>query len=382
MNAPVNHNVLNYAISDINWKRKLQDSIQNLEQLIHFFGKRNIENSPFSYILKENYRTLFLKIHQNFRFKVTTYYLSLANINDPHCPILLQILPNEREINDSYFKEKDPLKEEENSPIPGLVHRYPDRVLWYLSHHCAVYCRFCMRKRKVSKPDFSSLRKDILSKIEYIKNHKELKEVILSGGDPLSIDDHYLDFILFQLKNIPHLYSIRIHTRMPVTFPYRITNELCKILEKYYPLTIVTHFNHPVELTDIVYEKIKLLRKSGVLVLNQTVLLNNINDNCLVLEELFLKLIRFGIKPYYLHHCDEVYGTSHFRVPLKKGMEIIKELQGKNPGIILPKYVVDLPEGGGKVPIMPQYIKEYNPITKEYFFYNYQFKKIYKIKEI
>ncbi|GIX42412.1 MAG: lysine 2,3-aminomutase [Leptospiraceae bacterium] len=339
------------------WKKELQNSIKTLEELIDFLGKERIKKSPYSYILEESYKKNFQKIHQNFRFQVTKYYISLANLYNQNCPILLQILPNIKEIEDPVFKEKDPLREEIHSPIPELVHRYPDRVLWYLSHNCAVYCRFCMRKRKVSHPSTISIKQNLFSIIEYIKNNKNIKEVILSGGDPLSLEDKFIEEILFHLKRIEHLYSIRIHTRMPVTLPYRITEELCNILEKYYPVTVVTHFNHPIELTDIVYEKIKFLKKSGVLVLNQSVLLKNINDNASILEELFLKLIKFGIKPYYLHHCDEVYGTSHFRVSLQKGIEIIRQLQGRNPGIALPKYVVDLPDGGGKIPIVPNILK-------------------------
>jgi len=364
------------------WKNQLQHSIKNISDLIDFFGYDNIKNSPYEFILTKEYRDVCQKIHQCFRFKVTRYYLQLANINDPFCPILLQVLPHPNEIADPYFKDKDPLKEEIHSPIANLVHRYPDRVLWYISHHCAVYCRFCLRKRKVSNPASNTFRKNISDVIDYIKNQPTIKEVILSGGDPLSLEDDSIESILHELKNIPHLYSIRIHTRMLVTLPHRITKNLCKIFDEYYPITVVTHFNHPKELTEIVYEKVRLLRKSGVLVLNQSVLLKNINDDVKILEELFLKLIQFGIKPYYLHHCDEVQGTSHFRVKLEKALDIIRELQGRNPGIAIPKFMVDLPEGGGKVPLTPVYLKEFDREKKEYIFYNYEFKNLYRIKDL
>lgn len=374
------NNYINILKSD--WKKQIQQSIKTLDELIHFFGKSNIKNSPYSYILSSDYKKIFNNIHHLFRFQVTHYYLNLANINNPQCPILLQILPNERELQDPYFHDLDPLREESNSPIPNLVHRYPDRVLWYISHHCAVYCRFCMRKRKVSNPISNTLKKNKEIILEYIKNHKDIKEVILSGGDPLSLEDHLFDEILKELKQIQHIYSIRIHTRMITMLPARITRNLVQIFEKYYPLTLVTHFNHSLELTDIVFEKIKMLKKAGVMVLNQSVLLKHINDSSEEQEKLILKLIQFGIKPYYLHHCDEVKGTSHFRITLKRGIEILQSLRGRNPGIALPSYMIDLPNGGGKVPVQPSYLFTFNESQNEYEFYNYKFDKLYTLKEI
>ncbi len=371
-----------YKEKDKNWKIEIQNSIRTIEELIDFFSVEQFKNSPFSYILDSDYKENFKNINKHFRFQVTPYYLSLANIQNKTCPILLQILPDKREILDSHFLDLDPLKEEDNSPVPNLIHRYPDRVLWYISHHCAVYCRFCMRKRKVSNPSSNTIHKFYTSIIQYIKKHSTIKEVILSGGDPLSLEDSLIEKILSDLKQINHLYSIRIHTRMITTLPYRITDKLVQIFDKYYPLTIVTHFNHPIEITSIVKEKIKLLKKSGVTVLNQSVLLKNINDSLPVMEKLCLELIKAGIKPYYLHHCDEVYGTSHFRVSMKKGIELMQQLRGRNPGIAIPLFVVDLPGGGGKVPIQPEYLLKFDPEEKIYYFYNYEFKNIYKIYEI
>ncbi len=365
-------------IRNQSWQKHLNESIKTYEDFVKLFGVEKLKKSAFSYILEENYRNVFNKLNSIFKFQATRYYLNLANLNDPLDPILLQILPQKYELDDPVFYENDPLKEEIHSPIPNLVHRYPDRVLWYLHHHCAVYCRFCMRKRKVSHADNFPFQKQKEKIIEYIQNHKNIKEVILSGGDPLTISDENLENILVNLKKIPHIFSIRIHSRIPVTLPHRITKNLCRIFKKFYPLTLVTHFNHPVELTPLVYKKIKMLRMNGVLVLNQSVFLKNINDNISTMENLLLKLIQFGIKPYYLHHCDEVKGTYHFRTKLQKGIELLKSLQGKNPGIMLPRFVVDLPEGGGKIPVQFDYFikKTQNQIE----FNNYKLEK-YKIQD-
>ena len=291
-----------------------------------------------------------------FRFGVTPYYLSLARPEDPNCPILKQTLPDERELRDSLFYRPDPLAEEDHMPVRGLTHRYPDRVLWYISHNCAVYCRFCMRKRKVSRADSAPVGHEWEAALLYIETHPEIQEVILSGGDPLSVPDRRLDELLTRLRKISHLYSVRIHTRMPVTMPMRITPELCEIFERHYPLTLVTHFNHARELSPEAAAAIKRLRMAGVLVLNQAVLLAGINDTVAAQKDLHLGLVKIGVKPYYLHQLDEVRGVSHFRVPIEKGLAIMAELQGRNPGIALPKYMIDLPGGGGKVPLENRYL--------------------------
>lgn len=373
-----------FQLVENNSQKKSKKIIQSLEDLISFFGKENLEKSPFSYILSDDYKKTFNKIQSHFRFQVTSYYLSLANIYNPQCPILLQILPDPKELEDKNFFDSDPQQEEKNSPIPGLIHRYPDRVLWYISHFCSTYCRFCFRKRKVSNPTSNFFYKNYNEVIHYIRSKPNIKEVILSGGDPFSLSDQNLYKILTNLKSIPHLYSIRIHTRMITTYPFRITKKLVKILEKMYPLTIVTHFNHPLELTEIVYNKIKKLKKAGISVLNQSVLLKNINDNLETLEALNLKLIQFGIQPYYLHHCDQVQGTSHFSTSLQKDLELLKKLQSRNSGITIPKYVIDLPNGGGKIYLQNPYLISFDKGKKQYSFYNNEFdsNKIYFLKEI
>lgn len=365
------------------WKREFLNSIRTLDELIVFFGYDCLKNSPYQFLLSEEYKKQFQQIQKKFRFQVTRYYLSLADIYNPKCPILLQILPSEKELQDPLFKDTDPLREEQNSPISGLIHRYPDRVLWYVSHHCAVYCRFCFRKRKVSNPNSNFFSKTYNEILNYIRSNPSIKEVILSGGDPLSLPNQTLEKTIIHLKSIPHLYSIRIHTRMLTTFPYRITKELCQVLKNNYPVTVITHFNHPVELTETVYRKIKMLKTSGVTILNQTVLLKNINDSTEVIESLNLKLLCFGIMPYYLHLSDEVAGTHHFRTSLQKGLEIIKHLQGRNPGISIPRFMVDLPNGGGKIPLQNSYVIDYEEAKKEYKCFNYELnpKKVFFIKE-
>lgn len=321
-----------------------------------------------------------------FRFAVTPYYLSrvLPTVaRDPDdgdvdrpCPILSQILPQPAELNDPGYDRPDPLAEERNSPVRGLTHRYPDRVLWYLSHRCAVYCRYCLRKRKVSQADSAPARSEMADILDYIRSHTEIKEVILSGGDPLSLSDDRLDEILSCLREVPHLSSVRIHTRMPVTLPMRITPELCEVFRRHYPFTLVTHFNHYQEISPESIAAIRRLRMAGVTVLNQAVLLKDINDRARDQERLILALLRAGVIPYYLHRCDEVQGVSHYRVPLIRGIEILNELRGRNPGISLPRYVVDLPDGGGKIALEPEYLidRKLNESTGElvYRFWNYK----------
>lgn len=240
-------------------------------------------------------------------------------------------------------------------PVPGLTHRYPDRVLWYISHNCAVYCRFCMRKRKVSRSDSAPSRENLSNALSYIHNHSEIQEVILSGGDPLSQSDAMIESILAELKSMEHLFSVRIHSRMPVTCPQRITDSLCEAFRKHGPITFITHFNHSSELTGEAKASLKRIKDSGTTVLNQSVLLAGINDTVDAQKDLLLSLVKAGAIPYYLHQCDEVKGVSHFRVDLRKGLEIQSELRGRIPGISIPEYVIDLPGGGGKVPVNSSY---------------------------
>jgi lysine 2,3-aminomutase len=343
-----------------NWQKELQSSVRNLaglmERLQHLHGvtENDIMSGPWANRMAAALQHEW-QLGSHFRFAVTDSYLRRARLDDPRCAILGQVLPDLAELDDPVFELDDPLAEETHMPVPGLTHRYPDRVLWYLSHNCAVYCRFCMRKRKVSKAGSAPDDDEITQALDYIRRHKELHEVILSGGDPLSLSDASLDRILGALKGIDHIVSVRIHSRMPVTLPSRITEELIQVLRRHSPLTLVMHFNHAQELGQDSQQAIEGLRSAGILLLNQSVLLKGINDTVEDLRELFLTLIKHGVKPYYLHQCDEVRGVSHFRVPIERGIELMKSLRGRIPGIALPVYVVDLSGGGGKVPADSSY---------------------------
>jgi len=298
---------------------------------------------------------VFIKADRSFRFAVTPYYLSLST-GESDCPIWLQILPDARETSDPLFTDSDPLAEESHMPVPGLTHRYPDRVLWYVTHSCAVYCRFCMRKRKVSLPASAPRQSERIQALEYIKDHPEIQEVILSGGDPLLLADHELLEILREVRSIPSVLSIRIHTRIPVVLPMRIQRSFCKKLSALYPLTLVTHFNHVREISSLSRMAVERLRRAGIHVLNQSVLLKGINDSVQAQRELLLALVRIGVQPYYLHALDEVQGVSHFKTDLRLGQEILAGLRGTIPGHAIPRYMVDLTGGGGKVSLEPDNI--------------------------
>ncbi len=329
----------------------MQNRARSMEDL--FALRPELQNSPVDRLIRGR-ASAFESAALNFRFAVTPYYLSLASL-ETIGPIWKQILPDEKEAADPLFQQPDPLAEESHMPVPGLTHRYPDRVLWYLSHNCAVYCRFCMRKRKVSREDSAPNVEARKAALDYIRSHTEIQEAILSGGDPLSQSDAVLASCIQELKEIPHLVSVRIHTRMPVTCPQRITDSFCQMIQELSPVTLVTHFNHPVELSDTALEALGRLRKTGNLILNQSVLLAGVNDNAETQRSLNLALLKAGVKPYYLHQCDEVKGVSHFRVNLETGVNIQKELRGRIPGPAMPLYVIDLPGGGGKVPVDSSY---------------------------
>ncbi len=335
----------------LDWRWQLRNQIRSAADLDRFFqgGLPAAAQDDLAAIIASQAGT--------FRFAVTPYYLGLARPEDPNCPILAQILPRAVESADPSFSLPDPLAEERFSPLPGLTHRYPDRVLWYLSHRCAVYCRFCLRKRKVSRAESAPDSHGRSQILEYIRARADIKEVILSGGDPLSLGDEQLEEILAELRGIPHLVSIRIHSRMPVTLPMRFTPGLLAILRENYPLTLVAHFNHAAELSPAAVDAVRALRMHGVLVLNQAVLLKGVNDSVAAQEDLHLGLLRAGVKPYYLHQCDEVRGVSHFQVPIERGLEILAALRGRNPGIALPRFVVDLTGGGGKIPLENEYFQ-------------------------
>ena len=295
------------------------------------------------------------RVKRKYPMKITSYYLDLIKEKDD--PIWRQAVPSVEELEDN-FNLEDPLQEEEHTPVPYLVHKYPDRVLLLVSSKCAMYCRFCTRKRKVGRQEQIPME-DVFRAIEYIREHSEVRDVIVSGGDPLMRTDSELEEILERLRSIPHLDIIRIGTRMPCVQPSRITPRLVKMLKRYHPLFMNIHFNHPNEITPESSAALNLLADAGIPLGSQTVLLQGVNDDPQVMKELMLKLIKCRVKPYYIYQCDLVKGVDHFRTPVEVGMEVMKGIQGFTSGLCLPHFVIDGP--GGKVPISPQYVKEITP---------------------
>ncbi len=294
---------------------------------------------------------------EHFPLSITPYYLSLIDtenfINDP---IYKQSFPFPSELSIADYDMQDPLFEDKDSPVPGITHRYPDRVLFHVSNVCAMYCRHCTRKRKVGDVDSIPGRTTIREGIEYIKKTPQIRDVLLSGGDPFLLADSYLDWILAQLHEIEHVEVIRIGTRTPVVLPYRITDKLVNILKKYQPIWINTHFNHPREITASSKEALRKLADAGFPLGNQSVLLAGVNDCPRIMKRLVHKLVQNRVRPYYLYQCDLSEGLSHFRTPVGKGIEIIESLIGHTSGFAVPTYVIDAPGGGGKIPIMPNYL--------------------------
>ncbi|MBN2422838.1 KamA family radical SAM protein [Candidatus Woesearchaeota archaeon] len=291
------------------------------------------------------------KVKRKYPMKVSKYYLDL--IKEKNDPIWKQCIPSIEELNDN-VNEEDPLHEEKYSPVSYLVHRYPDRVLLLVSNRCAMYCRFCTRKRKVGRI-VDITKEHILNAISYIKKHKEIRDVIVSGGDPLMLRDKEIEFVLKNLRQIKHVEIIRIGTRIPCTYPMRVTKKLCNMLKKYHPLYINLHFEHPDEITEESSRACRMLSNAGIPLGNQCVLLNGVNNDPKVLKDLFQKLLTIRVKPYYMYQADQVKGTDHFRTNVQDGLKIIEKLTGFTSGLCVPHYVIDS-YGGGKIPILPEYM--------------------------
>jgi lysine 2,3-aminomutase len=297
-----------------------------------------------------------------FPMAVTPYYLSLIDVDDyANDPVFLQSFPSPEELKIGRYDMTDPLHEDEDSPVPGITHRYPDRVLFHVSNTCAMYCRHCTRKRKVGDVDSIPSRGNLERGLEYIRNTPQVRDVLLSGGDPLMLSDDKLDWLLTEIRAIDHVDVVRIGTRTPVVLPYRITDELVSMLAKHHPLWINTHFNHPRELTASSRRAIRRLADAGIPLGNQSVLLAGVNDCQRLIRTLNQKLIKNRIRPYYLYQCDLSEGLTHFRTPIGKGIEIIESLRGHTSGFSVPTYVVDAPGGGGKIPVMPNYVVSWGP---------------------
>ncbi|MEA1985560.1 MAG: lysine 2,3-aminomutase [Euryarchaeota archaeon] len=330
-----------------NWKWQLKHSIKDIGNFESLLGIN----------LGDEEKQELEKTITKFPLSITPYYLSLIEADDfRNDPIYLQSFPSPEELIIDKNDMADPLSEDEDSPVSGITHRYPDRVLFHISNTCSMYCRHCTRKRKVGDMDSIPDRNEVSKGIEYIKNTPEVRDVLLSGGDPLMLSDDYLDWILTQLSAIPHVEVIRIGTRMPVVLPYRITDELVEMLKKHHPIWINTHFNHPREITVSSKEALKKLADAGIPLGNQTVLLAKVNDCHRIMKKLMHKLVQNRVRPYYLYQCDLSEGLTHFRTPVGKGIEIMENLIGHTSGFAVPTYVIDAPHGGGKIPVLPQYL--------------------------
>ena len=290
-----------------------------------------------------------------FGWGISRYYLSLIDPQNPRCPIRLQAVPQLEEMAAGALEREDPLGEDPRMPVPGLIHRYPDRVLLLTTDRCNVYCRYCTRNRLVAGQERQLSATQIQSALDYVAEHREVREVILSGGDPLVSGDAFISSVLRGIRAIEHVDIIRVHTRMPVVNPFRITPELTAILAEAGPLFVVTHFNHPFELTPEASTAIARLVEAGIPVANQAVLLRGINSDKHIIEALCRELARNRMWNYYLHQCDLAQGTQHFRTPLRVGREIIKHLRGRIGGFAIPTWVLDVPGGLGKVPLEPSY---------------------------
>lgn len=291
-----------------------------------------------------------------FRVDITPYFISLIDPNDPADPVRLQIIPRAEEMQAFTAMMEDSLAEDRHSPVPGLVHRYPDRVLMLVTTQCASYCRYCTRSRIVGNPAATFNRQEFEMQIDYLKRTPQVRDVLLSGGDPLVLAPKILEELLGRLRDIPHIEIIRIGSRVPVFMPMRITQELCDTLSKYHPLWMNIHVNHPNEISRELEQAADRLTRAGIPLGNQSVLLAGVNDNVHIQRELVQKLVRIRVRPYYLYQCDLVEGAGHFRTPVAKGIEIMEGLRGHTSGYAVPTYVVDAPGGGGKIPLLPNYL--------------------------
>ena len=295
-----------------------------------------------------------------FRVDITPYFASLIDPDNPNDPIRKQIIPTASEIIPFTGEMEDSLAEDAHSPVPGLVHRYPDRVLMLVTNQCASYCRYCTRSRIVGDPTQSFSSKDFEAQLDYIRHTPQVRDVLLSGGDPLTLSPKILARLLTSLREIPHVEIIRIGSRVPVFMPQRVTDELCDLLQQFHPLWLNIHVNHPNEITSELAEACDKLSRAGIPLGNQSVLLAGVNDDPNIQRKLVHDLVKMRVRPYYLYQCDLVQGAGHFRTPIGKGIEIIEALRGHTSGFAVPTYVVDAPGGGGKIPLNPNYILSYS----------------------
>jgi len=291
---------------------------------------------------------------------ITPHYFNLIDQSDENCPIRRQVIPRIEETETATWEMADPCGEDSHSPVPGLVHRYPDRVLFLVTDRCASYCRYCTRSRLVSNAAGYDFHPEFDRQIQYIKDNPQIRDVLLSGGDPLLMSDQKLERVLSELRAIPHVEFLRIGSRIPIFMPQRITPELCAMLKKYHPLFVSVHANHPRELTTEVRDGLGRLADAGIPLGNQSVLLRHVNDDPTVMKALIQKLLMCRVKPYYLYQCDLIAGSAHLRTSVREGIKLMEELRGHTTGYAIPQYVIDAPGGGGKVPVNPEYILQRN----------------------
>ncbi len=310
---------------------------------------------------------------QKLSLAITPYFFNLIDPLDPNCPIRKQVIPRAGEMQISAEEQLDSLGEDEHSPVPGLVHRYPDRVLFLVTDRCAAYCRYCTRSRLVSNAQDYNFHPEYEQALRYIEAHPEVRDVLLSGGDPLLLSDKKLEHLFSRLRAIKHVEFIRIGSRIPVFLPQRVTPELCDILKRYGPIWMSIHVNHPKEATAELRDACERLSFAGVPLGNQSVLLKGVNDDVDVMKALVHRLLRMRVRPYYLYQMDLITGGSHFKVDVRKGLEIIQALRGHTTGYAVPQYVIDAPGGGGKVPVNPDYVEKIT--DDEVIFRNYEGKR-------
>ena len=331
------------------WKWQVKNRIETLDQLKKYITLTPEEEEG----VKKTLSTL--------RMAITPYYLSLIDPENPNCPVRRQAIPTGAETYQSAADLLDPLHEDEDSPTPGLTHRYPDRVLMLITDMCSMYCRHCTRRRFAGQKDDESPADKIEKCIEYVERTPTVRDVLLSGGDALMVSDEKLEYIISRLRAIPHVEIIRIGSRTPVVCPQRITDDLVNMLKKYHPIWLNTHFNHPNEVTEESAAACAKLANAGIPLGNQSVLLRGVNDCVNVMKRLVHALVKMRVRPYYIYQCDLSMGLEHFRTPVSKGIEIIEGLRGHTSGYAVPTFVVDAPGGGGKPPVMPQYVVSQSP---------------------
>ncbi len=346
-NIPLWKDVTEEQWNDWHWQvRNRIDSVEKLKQVINLTEK---EEKDIESVLSR------------FRLGITPYYASLMDKDDHRCPVRMQAVPTLSETHIGEADMEDPLHEDGDSPAPGLTHRYPDRVLMLITDQCSMYCRHCTRRRFAGQQDHEVPLKNIDKCIEYVRNHPEVRDVLLSGGDCLLVSDNILEYIIKNLREIPHVEIIRLGSRTPVVLPQRITDDLVNMLKKYHPIWLNTHFNHPKEFTPEAKEAIRKLADAGIPLGNQSVLLRGVNDCPHIMKNLVHELVKIRVRPYYIYQCDLSLGIEHFRTPVSKGIEIIESLRGHTSGYAVPTFVVDAPGGGGKTPVMPNYVISQGP---------------------